>query len=449
MRNEDLLNKWKPVLEHSALPEIGNSHKTAVTAQILENTESAIREGQSYGASANLLGEAASDAPTSSTVDVSNYDPVLINLVRRSMPNLVAYDIVGVQPMTGPTGLIFAMRATRGASAAGSGASSNVEALYNEANTTFGGDQSGTHDANMGDDAVASFAGGLDTPTAEGLGVASGQNNIFNEMSFQIDKVTVSAKSRALKAEYSSELAQDLKAIHGLDAEQELSNMLSAELLSEINREVVRTVFSCAKAGAAEGTAVAGTFNLDVDSNGRWSVEKFKGLMFQIEREANQIAKDTRRGKGNIIICSSDVASALQMAGVLDYAPALAGNNLNVDDTGNTFVGVLNGRYKVYIDPYSTHNYLVVGYKGANAFDAGVFYCPYVPLQMVRAVGEDTFQSKIGFKTRYGMVSNPFADPETNKDHGNDATAHGGFAADGLANGKNVYYRRVLVSNLL
>ena len=447
MRNEDLLNKWKPVLEHSALPEIGNSHKTAVTAQILENTESAIREGQSYGAGAQLLGEAA---PATNTADVANYDPVLINLVRRAMPNLIAYDIVGVQPMTGPTGLIFAMRSVYGNGNQGDGQSTgadapNAEALYNEADTGFGGE--GTHANETGEAMTLANTGkGMATSTAEAL-----DESTFKEMSFQIDKVTVSAKSRALKAEYSTELAQDLKAIHGLDAEQELSNMLSAELLAEINREVVRTVYTTATEGAQGEVATDGTFNLDVDANGRWSVEKFKGLMFQIEKEANAIAKATRRGKGNIIICSSDVASALQMAGVLDYAPALNSNNLNPDDTGNTFVGVLNGRYKVYIDPYSVANYLVVGYKGANAFDAGIFYCPYVPLQMVRAVGENTFQSKIGFKTRYGMVANPFA---------NGTSVKGNLAADGSTGGftagndvgsvsSNVYYRRVLVTNLL
>ena len=444
MRNEDLLNKWKPVLEHSALPEIGNSHKTAVTAQILENTETAIREGQSYGAGAQLLGEAA---PATNTADVANYDPVLINLVRRAMPNLIAYDIVGVQPMTGPTGLIFAMRAVQGAGTQAN--TGNTEALFNEADTSFSG--TGTHDGGTGEGtgaavADAGYGTGMATTAAEAL-----DENTFAEMSFQIDKVTVSAKSRALKAEYSTELAQDLKAIHGLDAEQELSNMLSAELLAEINREVVRTVYTTATEGAQGEVATDGTFNLDVDANGRWSVEKFKGLMFQIEKEANAIAKETRRGKGNIIICSSDVASALQMAGVLDYAPALNSNNLNPDDTGNTFVGVLNGRYKVYIDPYSVANYLVVGYKGANAFDAGIFYCPYVPLQMVRAVGENTFQSKIGFKTRYGMVANPFA---------NGTSVKGNLAADGSTGGftagndvgsvsSNVYYRRVLVTNLL
>ena len=440
MRNEDLLNKWKPVLEHSALPDIGNSHKTAVTAQILENTETAIREGQSYGASAQLLGEAA---PATNTADVANYDPVLINLVRRAMPNLIAYDIVGVQPMTGPTGLIFAMRSVYGAgSQANTG---NTEALFNEADTDFGG--TGTHaNSTGGAVSLANTGKGMATSAAEAL-----DENTFAEMSFQIDKVTVSAKSRALKAEYSTELAQDLKAIHGLDAEQELSNMLSAELLAEINREVVRTVYNTATAGAQGEVATDGTFNLDVDANGRWSVEKFKGLMFQIEKEANAIAKATRRGKGNIIICSSDVASALQMAGVLDYAPALNSNNLNPDDTGNTFVGVLNGRYKVYIDPYSTANYLVVGYKGSNAFDAGIFYCPYVPLQMVRAVGENTFQSKIGFKTRYGMVANPFANGTSVK--GNlsaDGTTGGFTAGDGVGSADaNVYYRRVLVTNLL
>ena len=442
MRNEDLLNKWKPVLEHSALPDIGNSHKTAVTAQILENTETAIREGQSYGASAHLLGEAA---PATNTADVANYDPVLINLVRRAMPNLIAYDIVGVQPMTGPTGLIFAMRSVYGAGNQGN--TGNTEALFNEADTGFSG--TGTH-ANTTGGAVslANTGNGMGTSAAETLGDGGGTD--FAEMSFQIDKVTVSAKSRALKAEYSTELAQDLKAIHGLDAEQELSNMLSAELLAEINREVVRTVYTTATAGAQGEVATDGTFNLDVDANGRWSVEKFKGLMFQIEKEANAIAKATRRGKGNIIICSSDVASALQMAGVLDYAPALNSNNLNPDDTGNTFVGVLNGRYKVYIDPYSTANYLVVGYKGSNAFDAGIFYCPYVPLQMVRAVGENTFQSKIGFKTRYGMVANPFANGSSVVGSQGSTGTNTFTAGDGVGTAdNNVYYRRVLVTNLL
>ena len=438
MRNEDLLNKWKPVLEHSALPEIGNSHKEAVTAQILENTEQAIREGSTYGASSSLLAE---DSPSNSTADVKNYDPVLINLVRRAMPNLIAYDIVGVQPMTGPTGLIFAMRSIYGDQTATAG--DTKEALFDEANTTFGGTGSAPADT---DGYYTGSGTGKDTADAEALGSIPGTND-FAEMSFQIDKVSVEAKSRALKAEYSSELAQDLKAIHGLDAEQELSNMLSAELLAEINREVVRTVYTKATVGAQGEVATSGTFNLDVDSNGRWSVEKFKGLMFQIEKEANAIAKETRRGKGNIIICSSDVASALQMAGVLDYTPALNSNNLNPDDTGNTFVGVLNGRFKVYIDPYTTKNYLVVGYKGSSAFDAGIFYCPYVPLQMVRAVGENSFQAKIGFKTRYGLVANPFAKGSTS---GLNLADDSNFAVSGIGgDNQNVYYRKVKVTNLL
>jgi hypothetical protein len=338
---------------------------------------------------------------------------------------LVAYDIAGVQPMTGPTGLIFAMRSKY------EDTGGKPEALYNEADTDYSG--AGTHANALGAGSETTGTG-MATPDAEALGDAT--NNAFAQMSFAIEKVSVEAKSRALKAEYTSELAQDLKAIHGLDAETELANMLSAELLAEINREVIRTVYMNAKAGSQGGVATNGTFNLDVDANGRWSVEKFKGLMFQIEKEANQIAKDTRRGKGNLIVCSSDVASALQMAGVLDYSPALNSNNLNPDDTGNTFAGVLNGRFKVYIDPYAGSNYMVVGYKGSSTFDAGLFYCPYVPLQMVRAVGENSFQSKLGFKTRYGMVSNPFAQG---------ATAGSGA----LTNNSNVYYRRTAVTNLL
>jgi len=408
MRNEELMKKWGPILEHEALPGIKDKHRQAVTATLLENTETALKEGQSYSPS-SFLSEAA---PANNTANVDNYDPVLISLVRRAMPNLVAYDIAGVQPMTGPTGLIFAMRSkyatTRGATTAGD------EAFYGEADSTF--------------------SGAMATGDAEALG--DGVGDEFAEMSFSIDKVSVTAQSRALKAEYTTELAQDLKAIHGLDAETELANMLSAELLAEINREVVNTVRTNAVAGSQD-TASAGTFDLDVDANGRWSVEKFKGLMFQIEKEANQIAKDTRRGKGNIILCSSDVASALQMAGVLDYTPALNANNLNPDDTGNTFAGVLNGRFRVYIDPYAGSNYLVVGYKGASAFDAGIFYCPYVPLQMVRAVGENSFQSKLGFKTRYGMVANPFARGASDANQG------------ALAANTNVYYRRTAVTNLL
>lgn len=421
MRNEEVMKKWGPILEHTDLPTITDSHKRAVTATLLENTENALREGQSYSPT-SLLEAAPTNsghAPAGSNVD--GYDPVLISLVRRSMPNLIAYDIAGVQPMTGPTGLIFAMRSRYGSQ-------TGSEAFYGEANTAFSGDNAAGNLAGAG-------ATGMSTAQAEALGDAGG--NDFAEMAFSIEKVSVTARSRALKAEYTTELAQDLKAIHGLDAEAELSNMLSAELLAEINREVVATVRTTAVAGAQSGVANLGTFDLDVDANGRWSVEKFKGLMFQIEREANEIAKQTRRGKGNMLICSSDVASALQMAGMLDYTPALNSNNLNVDDTGNTFVGVLNGRYRVYIDPYAGSNYMVVGYKGSSAFDAGLFYCPYVPLQMVRAVGENSFQSKLGFKTRYGMVSNPFADGDA------------GATQGALTANTNVYYRRVAVANII
>jgi hypothetical protein len=447
---EEVQNKWKPILEHQDLPEIKDAHKRAVTAQILENTEKAVAEARA-AMSGGFLGEAAPTNATGNAID--NFDPVLISLVRRAMPNLMAYDVCGVQPMTGPTGLIFAMRARydnqggtetfynevdTGHSARGGANASATAAGYLTSNSVGG------YDATLGTTPSANtnatndlynFAGGIKTSLAEGLG--STTTSIFPEMAFSIEKVSVEAKSRALKAEYSLELAQDLKAIHGLDAETELSNILSAEILAEINREVIRTIVVTAVRGAAEGTTNAGVFDLDTDSNGRWSVEKFKGLMFQVEREANAIAKGTRRGKGNIIICSSDVASALQMAGVLDYAPALNSNNLNVDDTGNTFAGVLNGRLRVYIDPYAGSNYMVVGYKGSSAFDAGLFYCPYVPLQMVRAVNPDTFQPKIGFKTRYGMVANPFAE-------GSSDTALGRLAED-----TNVYYRRLLVNNLM
>lgn len=431
--NEEIQQKWAPVLEHADLPKISDVHKRAVTATILENTEQALRQSGAHGgqylletAPVNAMG-ASSSVAGDGAIDV--FDPVLISLVRRAMPNLIAYDICGVQPMTGPSGLIFAMRA-RYANQAGD------ETFYNEVNTAFATSVTGANTLGQkhvggvptGDVNTYNYGSGMSTATAEGLS--------FPEMAFSIEKVTVTAKSRALKAEYSMELAQDLKAIHGLDAETELSNILSAEILAEINREVVRTINVSAVAGAQEGTANAGVFDLDIDSNGRWSVEKFKGLMFQIEREANQIAKQTRRGKGNIIICSSDVASALQMAGVLDYAPALNSNNLNVDDTGATFAGVLNGRMKVYIDPYATGHYMTVGYKGASAFDAGLFYCPYVPLQMVRAVDPTTFQPKIGFKTRYGMVANPFAQGLT--------AGNGVIAAN-----TNVYYRRIAVSNIL
>ena len=426
MLNEELNTKWQPILEHPDLEGINDSHKRAVTAIVLENTEKALREGSAWSTN-TLLNETPANNIGDGATNVDTYDPVLISLVRRSMPNLMAYDICGVQPMTGPSGLIFAMKA-RFANTTNL-LDTTQEALFNEADTDFSG--TGTH---------ANALGATSETTGTGVTTANMEaNTAYEEMGFTIDKVTVTAKSRALKAEYTTELAQDLKAIHGLDAETELANILSAEILSEINREVIRTIFHTAKAGAQSDTASAGTFDLDVDSNGRWSVEKFKGLMFQIEREANEIAKQTRRGKGNVLICSSDVASALQMAGVLDYAPALA-NKLNVDDTGNTFAGVLNGRMKVYIDPYAGANYMIVGYKGSSAFDAGIFYCPYVPLQMVRAVGEDSFQPKIGFKTRYGMVANPFA------------TSNGTGAIDNTspASGdQNTYYRRVTVSNIM
>ena len=441
--NYDVLqNKWQPIIEHADLPDIGDSHKKAVTAVCLENTEKSLKEDQGFGP-ASLL-EAAPTNATGSSID--NYDPVLISLVRRAMPNLVAYDLVGVQPMTGPTGLIFAMR-SRYTSQSGD------EAFYNEANTGFstqvddvantapGGAEAGNVGTQpTGNSTSYNFAGGMTTAKAEALGDSG--SNAFAEMAFSIEKISVTAESRALKAEYSMELAQDLKAIHGLDAETELANILSTEILAEINREIVRTVNLVAVDGAQQNVATAGSFDLDVDSNGRWMVEKFKGLMFQIEREANEIARGTRRGKGNIMLCSSDVASALQMAGVLDYTPALNSNNLQIDDTGNTFAGVLNGRIKVYIDPYfapsSGIHYMTVGYKGSSAFDAGLFYCPYVPLQMVRAVGEDTFQPKIGFKTRYGVVENPFA-------RGTTALAANGALDDNA----NKYYRRVLVKNIM
>ena len=440
---ENLQEKWQPVLEHPDLPKIGDSYKRAVTTVILENQEKAVREDRSF------MTEAAPANATGASID--NWDPVLISLVRRAMPNLIAYDICGVQPMTGPTGLIFAMK-SRFSSQAG------TEALFDEANTEFSGDnatidsplasgdaQSGTNPATLNDSPSATAyttASGLTTAGAEALGDAS--TNAFAEMAFSIDKVTVTARSRALKAEYTMELAQDLKAIHGLDAETELANILSTEILAEINREVVRTIYAHAKPGAQANVTTNGIFDLDTDSNGRWSVEKFKGLLYQLERDANAIGQQTRRGKGNIIICSADVASALQMAGVLDYAPALA-TNLNVDDTGNTFAGVLNGKFKVYVDPYSANvsasQFYVAGYKGTSPYDSGIFYCPYVPLQMVRAVGQDSFQPKIGFKTRYGMVQNPFA--TTN---GLGALDVAGAVAAG---DQNAYYRRVKVTNIM
>jgi len=425
-QTEHLQEKWQPVLEHNDLPEIKDAYRRAVTTVILENQEKALREDSSF------LSEAAPTNATGNSVD--NWDPILISLVRRAMPNLIAYDVAGVQPMTGPTGLIFAMR-SRYTNQTG------TESMFNEADTDFSGagTQAGTNPALLNDATPGTYTNGTGMTTAAAEAKGDSAGNSFAEMAFSIEKQTVTAKSRALKAEYTMELAQDLKAIHGLDAETELANILSAEILAEINREVVRTIYTTAVKGAANDTATAGVFDMDVDSNGRWSVEKFKGLMFQVERDANAIAQQTRRGKGNIIICSSDVASALQMAGVLDTSPAL-NNNLNVDDAGNTFAGVLNGRYKVYIDPYSANTadkqYYTVGYKGTSPYDAGLFYCPYVPLQMVRAVGENTFQPKIGFKTRYGLTANPFAQGTT-----------AGLGA--LTANTNLYYRRVQVTNIM
>ena len=458
-QSEHLQEKWAPLLNYEGLDPIKDNHRKAVTAVLLENQEKFLREQSSFEAG-GMLNEAVPTNSTGSGVD--NFDPVLISLIRRSMPNLVAYDLAGVQPMSGPTGLIFAMRSRYKAQ-------DGTEAFYDEADTAWSGQpdgldsttdwtgagvgmgttaQSGTNPSVLNPTASAtetdySVGQGLDTAGAEGLGGGTGDH--FNQMAFSIEKVTVTAKSRALKAEYSLELAQDLKAIHGLNAEAELANILSTEILAEINREVIRTIYKVAEQGAVSNTSTAGTFDLDIDSNGRWSVEKFKGLLFQIERDANAIAQRTRRGKGNIIMCSADVASALTMAGVLDYTPALNAN-LNVDDTGNTFAGVLQGKYRVYIDPYSANlaannttggnQYYVCGYKGSNPYDAGLFYCPYVPLQMVRAVGENTFQPKIGFKTRYGLVANPFAQGTTS-------------GAGALTTNANRYYRRVAVKNLM
>jgi hypothetical protein len=445
--SEELQKKWTPVLEHPALEKITDPYKKAVTAVVLENQQQAMKE------SAQQLNETTySAAPTNVTGGVSNYDPILISLVRRALPNLIAYDVAGVQPMTGPTGLIFAMRARYDTQSGGP--SNTNEAFFNEANTIFSGAGSstnlygfrGNNTTDVRTNSVADFTAnsyttgiGMTTTRAEGLG-ADTDTGMFNQMAFSIEKVTVTAQSRALKAEYSLELAQDLKAVHGLDAETELSNILSTEILAEINREVIRTIYTCAVNGAQYGTTTAGVFDLDTDSNGRWSVERFKGLIFQIERDANVIAKQTRRGKGNVLIVSSDVASAMAMAGVLQYTPALQAD-LQVDDTGNTFAGLLHGRIKVYIDPYfggytSNQELVTVGYKGTSPYDAGLFYCPYVPLQMVRAVDQYTFQPKIGFKTRYGMVANPFATGLT--------TGNGALNAR-----SNVYYRIFQVKNLM
>ena len=445
-QTEHLQEKWQPVLEHPELPKIEDSYRRAVTTVILENQEKALNEDR------NFLGESA---PTnfggsgSNNASLDTWDPILISLVRRAMPNLIAYDICGVQPMTGPTGLIFAMRA-RFASMDGAEALAD-EAVpdisnQNAAGTIGGGDigATETNPAVLNDSPSAgtyTSATGMTSLQGEALGDSG--TNAFAEMAFSIEKHTVTAVTRAMKAEYTMELAQDLKAIHGLDAETELANILSAEILAEINREVVRNIYVSAVSGAQVNTTTAGIFDLDTDSNGRWSVEKFKGLMFALERDSNAIGQQTRRGKGNIILCSADVASALQMAGVLDYTPALS-NNLNVDDTTTTFAGVMNGRYKVYVDPYAANvaasQYYICGYKGTSPYDAGMFYCPYVPLQMVRAVGENSFQPKIGFKTRYGIAANPFS------------TGTVAAAADGsisISASTNKYYRRVKVTNLM
>ena len=456
---EALQEKWAPVLDYEGMDPIKDSHRRAVTAVLLENQEQTLREERDFLSEAptNAVGNGGYTSSGGQTV--AGFDPVLISLIRRAMPNLVAYDLAGVQPMSGPTGLIFAMRSKYTGQ-------SGTEALFNEADTAFAGQSASLNNTNgftngavgmgttaqrgsnpglldgtvpqTGDATTYNVGQGMRTDDAEDLGDGAGA---FNEMAFSIEKVTVTAKSRALKAEYSLELAQDLKAIHGLNAEAELANILSTEILAEINREVIRTIYNVAEPGAAANVANPGTFDLDVDSNGRWSVEKFKGLIFQIERDANAIAQRTRRGKGNMILCSADVASALTMAGVLDYTPAL-NSNLNVDDTGNTFAGVLAGKYRVYIDPYAANvasdQYYVAGYKGSSPYDAGLFYCPYVPLQMVRAVGENTFQPKIGFKTRYGLVSKPFAEGDVSQQGLGRITAN-----------SNLYYRRVTVQNLM
>ena len=444
---ESLQEKWSPILEHSELDPIKDNYRKAVTSVLLENQERFLAEERGLiteAAPTNSLGGTGYSGSSTATGPVAGFDPVLISLLRRSMPKLIAYDICGVQPMTGPTGLIFAMR-SRYTNQTG------TEAFFNEANSEFTSEnaanslasntQTGSNPGLLADAAGNYTIGGQGMTTAQAEALGDAANNSFAEMGFSIEKVTVTAKSRALKAEYSLELAQDLKAVHGLDAESELANILSTEVLAEINREVVRTVYKIARPGAQNNTATAGTFDLDVDSNGRWSVEKFKGLLFQIERDMNAIGHETRRGKGNILICSADVASALSMAGVLDYTPALAGNsNLLPDDNSSTLAGTLNGRIKVYVDPYSANvsdsHFYVAGYKGTNAYDAGLFYCPYVPLQMVRAVGQDTFQPKIGFKTRYGIVANPFAQ----------GTQQGLGA---LNINSNRYYRRVAVKNLM
>ena len=449
---EHLQEKWAPILEHNEIEAISDKYRKSVTSVLLENQERFLKEERGLvteAAPTNSLGGTGFSGGSTATGPVAGFDPVLISLIRRSMPKLIAYDICGVQPMTGPTGLIFAMRSTKGTNRDIN--NSAVETFFNEVDTEHSSensadglasnDQTGSNPGLLADGASNYTIGGQGMTTAQSEALGDGSSNHFNEMGFSIEKVTVTAKSRALKAEYSLELAQDLKAVHGLDAESELANILSTEVLAEINREVVRTVYKIARPGAQNNTATAGVFDLDVDSNGRWSVEKFKGLLFQIERDMNAIGHETRRGKGNILICSADVASALSMAGVLDYIPALAGNsNLLPDDNSSTLAGTLNGRIKVYVDPYSANvsdnHFYVAGYKGSSAYDAGLFYCPYVPLQMVRAVGQDTFQPKIGFKTRYGMVANPFAEGLTQ-------------GQGALTSNANRYYRRVKVTNLM
>ena len=423
---QHLMEKWDAVISHNDLPEIKDAYRRQVTAQLLENQEKALMEEKTAlweTTPANAIGGGFSGQVNGSpNSNLAGYDPILISLVRRAMPNLMAYDVCGVQPMTGPTGLIFAMKSNYGVQG-------GTEALFNEADTDFAGSSLTAHAGTNPVNSPYTTGVGMATGDAEQLG----DTYAFGEMAFSIEKTTVAAKTRGLKAQYTVELAQDLKAVHGLEAEGELSNILSQEILFEINREVIRTMYAAAQPGAATGaTTTYGTFDCDVDANGRWSVERFKGLLFQIERDANNIAQQTRRGKGNFIVCSADVASALSMAGILDYTPALS-TNLNVDDTGNTFAGVLNGKIRVYIDPYSANlntanQFYVVGYKGTSPYDAGMFYCPYVPLQMVRAVDPNTFQPKIGFKTRYGIVTNPFTSLSANS---------------------NTYYRRVKVTNLM
>ena len=439
--SEELQSKWQPVLEHADLPAIKDPYRKAITALVLENQQQAmLKEGGMLSeTSTNAAGTGGFGANATATGPVAGFDPILISLVRRSLPNLIAYDICGVQPMTGPTGLIFAMRSMYGTDRV---PSTGAEAFYNEANTAYAGTGSQGDISLAANTALGSgnvFATSM--TNGAGMATATAEELTPSEMGFSIEKVSVTAKTRALKAEYSIELAQDLKAVHGLDAETELANILSSEILAEINREVLRTIYVVSKVGAQVGTTTTGTFDLDTDSNGRWMVEKIKGLAYQLEREANVIAKTTRRGKGNVMICSSDVASAFAMAGLLDYQSALQGQvNLTVDDTGNTFAGTMFGRIKVYIDPYfptsSTSEFAVVGYKGTNAYDAGLFYCPYVPLQMVRAVDTNTFQPKIGFKTRYGLVANPFAE----------GTSQGNGA---LTAKSNVYYRAMKIANIM